>query len=195
MTRAETYRVLQLVVACWPHTPLTEAGKEVWVLMLADVELGEATAAVEAYFRDGREHAPNAGQVVSMIAELDNPQLEHGEAFSLAMRAASKFGADRQADALDWLTEQGSAATAEAARLFGWVEFCRYEGAAGTLRAQFRDVYLGVVSSGARARRYGLPEGRGPGKPRKLSEALGTLRQALPAPGGTTVSDQVQHRE
>jgi hypothetical protein len=54
----------------WPHSPLPDESITRWGSDLADLPSEQVGAAIEAFVREGREHAPNGGQIRNKVVEL-----------------------------------------------------------------------------------------------------------------------------
>jgi hypothetical protein len=182
MTGAEWDKIVAVITANWPHSHPPDESLAKWGHDLEDLPAAEVLAAVEALYRDGREHAPNGGQIRAKVAELGLAQVpEPDEAYALAMHAASSVGMQ---DGLDWLKERQPLVAAAAER-FPWRALCMEPIADGTRRAQFRTIYAQVRERAEKAQRYaGLPEVRPRQlQPRSMKELARTALAEL-GPGG-----------
>jgi hypothetical protein len=178
MTGSEWVEVLALMRLDWPHAQLPDQPtRDKWFSDLKHLPAEQVKVAVEALYRDGREFPPNGAQILGKVSELSRDDLSHGEAWSLAKRAALKADPD---EGLDWLRTRSPEA-AEAVLQMGGKQLAYLNEDESTVRAQFRDVFNNVVAAQRRDDRYaGLPNAglrsleRGP---KRLGEAL---RRALP---------------
>lgn len=184
MTADEWDKIVALITANWPHSMPPEEALAKWGNDLADCVVDEVYAAVEALYRDGREHAPNGGQIRAKIVELRMSQVPGPEdAYALAMHAASSVGFER---GLDWLRER-QPVVALAAERFPWRSLCLEPIDDGVRRGQFTKIFNAVLASVTQGERYeGLP-GRSEGAPRRLSarplgEIIREHKKALTAP-------------
>lgn len=177
MTRAEWYTLATELQARWPNREIPEESAEIWFEDLAEFPQAQVRAAILTLYRDCREWCPTGAQIRARIAELSRDEIDHGEAWRLAKKAALKADAK---EGMAWLEERSPAAAETVRRISGpYLSYMVDEEA--TVRAQFRDVFNNVVAAQRRDDRYaGLPNAglrsleRGP---KRLGEAL---RRALP---------------
>lgn len=54
----------------WPHAAMPEASIEQWGRDVSDLRAEHVLAAVEVFYREGREFPPNSGQIRAKIVEL-----------------------------------------------------------------------------------------------------------------------------
>jgi hypothetical protein len=182
MKRSEWIEAVALMRLNWPHAKVEKPVAEKWFADLQHLSAEQVMVAIEALYRDGREFPPNAAQILGKIIDLSRDQIDHGEAWKLAKRAAIK--ADPK-EAAAWLREQSPEAAEAVQRLCGSQLAYRHEDEP-TVRAQFRDIFNNLVQAQRRDDAYaGLPSAglRGLERgPRRLGDAL---KRALPA--GETV--------
>jgi hypothetical protein len=161
----------------WPHTAIAEASVEKWFKDLQHLPAEQVLVCIEALYRDGREFGPNSAQILGKVVELGRDEIDHGEAWKLARRAAIK--ADPK-EAEEWLQEQSPAA-AEAVRRISGPQLSYLNEDEPTVRAQFRDIYNNILEAQRRDDAYaGLPNAglRGLERgPRKLGKVV---ERALP---------------
>ena len=177
MKRSEWIEVLALMRVNWPHVAIDEPVAAKWFRDVEALPGDQVKVAVEALYRDGREFPPNGAQILAKISELSRDDPDHGEAWRLARRA-SRIADPREA--YEWLAQKSPAA-AEAVRQISGFQLSYLLEDESTVRAQFRDIYNGIVKRNRRDDAYaGLPSAglRGlEGGPRKLGSAL---ERALP---------------
>lgn len=162
MTEAEWLRIAAEIQARWPQR---ELGDETLALWFADLErfpAEQVRAAVLAFYVEGREWAPNSGQVANKLAELDDADGDWAEGWTLAKRANLKSD---PREGMRWLEERSPNAAETVRRLDcgGNQALMIYLNAdEGTVRAQFRDAYKGVQRDRQRGTLYkSLPSGTG----------------------------------
>jgi hypothetical protein len=169
----------------WPHASIADEVVAKWFTDVQEIEGDQVKVAIEALYRDGREFPPNGAQIRDKVITLSDPQgeIEHGEAWNLAKKASLK--GDEKA-AYEWLEEQCPAAALTVRRLCGGITLTYQVDDEPTVRAQFRDIYRGILAARRRDARYaGLPTAglrvleRGP---RRIGDVL---KRALPAGGGS----------
>jgi hypothetical protein len=177
---SEWIEAVELMRLNWPHSRIDDAVIAKWYSDLEQIPGDQVKVAIEALYRDGREFPPNGAQIRDKVIALSDPfaEIEHGEAWNLAKKAALK--ADEKAG-YEWLKEQCPAAALTVRHLCGGLTLTYMLDDESTVRAQFRDIYRGILNTRRRDARYaGLPIAglraleRGP---RKISEAL---QRALP---------------
>ena len=181
MTDQQWARIVARITANWPHQlpPATALAK--WRADLDPQNPEQVEVAVEALYRDGREYPPNGAQILAKLGDLDRDDPDHGEAWNLAMRCVQKFGFYQQVDGLDWLHDQ-SPAVAKAVETYGYADLCHADlDNENTVRAQFREVYKGVVSRRERESNYsGLPSAGLKGLdrgPKRIGEVVAQIAQ------------------
>ena len=165
MTEREWMEQLAIMQLRWPQSKISDEAADLWFRDLGEFEVEHVEAAITALYRDGREWVPNGAQIRNKLIELRTDLPDHGEAYALAMKAASSHGF---ANGLEWLREE-SAIVADAAERYGWRDFClNGDSDEGTRRAQFRDIYKNAAKRAERDERYlgieaaglrGLPSG------------------------------------
>lgn len=156
MTKTEWLKIAAVLQARWPNVPLKNSTLDVWFSDLEDLDAEQVNAAVSALGRDGREFAPNSGQIRNKLLELASDDGDWSSAYRLALEAATSHGG-AEYGGLTWLANQDSLA-ARAAESYGWRDFCLSEAPDTTRRAQFRDIYLEIKGSAERKARYqGIP--------------------------------------
>lgn len=170
MIEQEWNRIAAEILASWPHSELGDATLAVWRSDLDDLSAEQVLATIRAIRREGREFPPNGGQIRARLIEAAIDAPDHGDAYAIAMEAASRRG---EAAGLGWLQENHPV-VAETCRRYGWREFCRSTISDGTRRAQFRDIHKIVLEQiRTRGAEAGLPVGRG--EPARL----GTIMREL----------------
>lgn len=110
--------------ARWPHAELPESTITVWHTAVADLPLAQIEAAVEVFYREGREFPPNGGQIRQKVIELAADAPQWGEVWRALRKAQMKAPAlsvdpDHRAD---HLRDNGLAAVAEFIESVGWPE-------------------------------------------------------------------------
>ena len=71
MTKVDYIREMgQRLNAYWPHSDIGRAQLAAMWHTLGDIPLEQQLAALEALYRDGREHAPNGGQLRAKLVDL-----------------------------------------------------------------------------------------------------------------------------
>lgn len=175
MTAAEWARIAQLIQARWPHANLPDATLAVWFDDLRELSAEAVNTVVVAFNREGNEFPPTSGQILARVNELNGDMPDHGEAYALAMKAASSKGFEA---GLEWLRGQNEL-VALAAERFPWRSLCLEPMEDGTRRAQFRGIYVAVVERAKREQVYeGLPSGglkaleKKNTEPRKLGDVV-----------------------
>lgn len=69
-TPSEWLEIAAVIRDRWPHSPLPDSSLEQWGVDVADLPAEQVAAAVEVLYREGREFAPNGGQIRAKVAEL-----------------------------------------------------------------------------------------------------------------------------
>ena len=153
MTRSEWLKIAAVLQARWPNVPIRDDSLEIWFKDLEDLDAGQVSAAVEALYREGREFAPNGGQIRKRLIELRTDAGDWSQAYELAMEAATSHGG-AEYGGLSWLREQDPVA-ADVAEAYGWRDFCLSDSTAdGTRRAHFRDMFNLRAGKAAERERY-----------------------------------------
>lgn len=178
MIGSEWTEVLALMRLNWPNAkfPPPEA-REKWYADLKHLPAEQVKVCVEALYRDGREFPPNGAQILAKVSELSRDEIDHGEAWKLAKKAALKADAK---EGMAWLEERSPAAAETVRRISGpYLSYMVDE--ESTVRAQFRDIFRNIVAGQKRDDAYvGLPSSNLRGlerSPRRLGSAL---QRALP---------------
>lgn len=184
MTEAEWWRIAAEIQARWPQREIEDETLRLWFADLEAFPAEQVQAAMLAFYVEGREWAPNSGQLVKKIAELDDDEGDFGEAWALVKRANLKD----PAEGMPWLEERSPAAAEAVRRLGSGNRHClmTYQLAdEPTVRAQFRDIYKGVQRDRLQGRLYkSLPSGTGL---RRL--------EGLQKPGFRTIADRAAGRK
>lgn len=179
MTKAEWYTLATELQARWPNREIPEESVEIWFDDLAEFSQGQVRAAILTLYRDGREWCPTGAQIRARISELSRDEINHGEAWRLAKKAAIK--GDAQA-AFEWLREQSPAA-AEAVKQMCGLQLTYLHENESTVRAQFRDIFNSVIATRKRDDVYaGLPSAGLRGLERGPRQIGAALKRALPSP-------------
>lgn len=177
MIRSEWIDVVKLMRVNWPHAQVAEASIAKWYSDLQHLPAEQVTVAVEALYRDGREYPPNGAQILAKVSELSRDEIDHGEAWRLAKKAAIK--GDPQ-EAFEWLQEHSPAA-AETVRQMCGLQLTYLHEHESTVRAQFRDIFRSVVTTQKRDDAYaGLPSAGLRGLERGPRQLGSALQRALP---------------
>lgn len=164
MTAAEWKLLAAEIQATWPQTALSDATLAAWGGYVAEIDLEDARVALRSLALEGREFAPTGAMIAAEVTRRSKPSVDHGYAWSLAMDAVRRFGSYNPDKGREWLAEQNEA-TAIAVDRIGWSELCLFNlDDLPTVRAQFREIYKGVVESSARERRQAAL----PGGPKRL---------------------------
>lgn len=158
----------------WPHAKIEDAVIAKWYQDVEHLAGEQVKVAIEAIYRDGREFPPSGAQILAKVSELGRDEIDHGEAWRLAKKAALKSNPQ------EWLEERSPEAAEAVRRLCGpYLTYMLDE--ESTVRAQFREIYKNIVATQKRDAAYaGLPSAglraleRGP---RQLGEAL---QRAIP---------------
>jgi len=175
--KSEWIEALALMRLNWPHARVEEPVAEKWFGDLQHLPAKQVKVAIEALYRDGREFPPNGAQILGKVIELGRDEIDHGEAWRLAKKAAIK--ADPK-EAFEWLQEQSPAAAETVRRMFG-SQLSYMNEDEPTIRAQFRDIFRRVVEEDRRRDRYhGLPAAGLRGLERGPRQIGSAIRRALP---------------
>lgn len=183
MLRSEWIEAVALMRVNWPQSQIDKPVIEKWYSDLSHLPGDQVKVAIEALYRDGREFPPNGAQILAKVIELDREDMSHGEAWRLANKAALKADPEQ---AETWLKEQNPVA-AEAVRQISGPYLSYMKADEPIVRAQFRDIYNGIISAQKRDDAYaGLPSAglrsleRGP---KRIGQVL---KRALPRPDEKT---------
>lgn len=125
MKESEWLRIVEEIRARWPHAELPKATIEAWFSAVADLPADQVAAAVEVYYRDGREFPPHGGQLRQKAAELSADAPQWGEVWRALRKAQMKAPALPAVDPDlrgDHLRERGLVAVAEFIESIGWPE-------------------------------------------------------------------------
>lgn len=130
---------LKLITICsanyrnWPERGKETATIDLWSMMLQDIPLDVAQAAVMAHMSQSA-FPPTVADIRSAAEKITAPnRLEAIEAWDLIVQAIRKYGYYREADAMASLPPE----VADMARRFTWEALCTSDNV-DTLRAQFR---------------------------------------------------------
>lgn len=158
MTRDQWDELTVVILGWWPNKAIPDASFELWFQDLAEFPADQVHAAIKALYYDGREWAPNGAQIRLKVIELGIPARDWGKAYELTMEAAGAGGG--AATGLAWLEARDPVA-ADAARRYGWNDFCLSDTPDSTRRAQYRDLFKEVSASAERHDRYSSIEPAG----------------------------------
>lgn len=177
MQRSEWIEAVALMRVNWPHVAIDDHVSAKWFSDLEHLPGEQVKVAIEALYRDGREFPPNGAQILGKIFELGRDEIDHGEAWKLAKRAAIK--ADPK-EALAWLEERSPLA-AEAVRRISGAQLSYSNDDEATVRAQFRDIFKNLAEGQRRDDVYaGLPSAGLRGLERGPRQLGSALKRALP---------------
>lgn len=144
MTPEQVVELANLTTALWPNFEASDATLEGWLLMLADVDLEPARAAVVEIAAEGEKWAPPPGAVRRRALERAAGIPDADEAFAEAWRAAGRVG---RLGTPEW----SHPAIGEAiAGVGGWREFCLSE-SPEAMRAHFGRAYGAAAERAGRA--------------------------------------------
>src|SRR5690242_17498725 len=114
MTQVEWMHIAVEIQARWPQREIPEESWEIWFEDLEHLPAEQVRVAVRALYRDGREWAPNGGQILAKVVELDTETAGYGEGWALAKRASLKSD---PIVSQQWLTERDPIAAATVRQL------------------------------------------------------------------------------
>lgn len=159
MNRQEYAQLTAVRRSLWEQAkPMTREDHEAAFSLLAGVDFAAARSALMRLALEGREWPPPMGVLVAEAAGGDDATTSWAEARELLCRAASRFGREREHDALVWLDEQSSTAARMAVEV-GWRQWCREEldspTHGGAVNARLESLYSTVAASERLARAEG----------------------------------------
>ena len=109
---------------------------QLWYAQLQDIPYKVAEAALNKWVATNR-WSPTIADLRELAADVAVGEApDWGDAWHNVMRAVSKYGYNRQSEAMDFLDD----VTREAVRRVGWYDICMSENV-GVERANFRDIY------------------------------------------------------
>lgn len=162
---------LKLITICsanyrnWPETGKEVATVDLWAMMLSDIPLDVAKAAIQVHLSRS-VYPPTIADIRDAAALIESPPVMDAiEAWDLIGRAIRKYGYYRQEEATESLPDD----VAEMARHFTWAELCHSENI-DTLRAQWR---MAWDSQAKRIREHGVM----PKEIRELIESSGIIKR------------------
>lgn len=88
MSPQEWREIAKRVIAKWPHQPPPPASLAESFNALSDLDAGQVMAAVESFYRDGREWPPTGGMLRQRVVELQLDAPEWAEALKWLKRYA-----------------------------------------------------------------------------------------------------------
>lgn len=124
LPESEWLRCAAMIRARWPHNDLPDSTIMVWREAVRDLPREQVEAAIEVFYRDGRDHAPNGGQLRQKVAELSVDAPQWGEVWPLLRRAQRKAPAlavDPD-ERVPYLRSQGHDLIADFIETIGWPE-------------------------------------------------------------------------
>lgn len=159
MNRQEYAQLTAVKRSLWEQAkPLSAQEHEAAFSLLASVDFEAAKAAMIRLSLAGREWPPPVGVLIGEANGGMVAQASWAEARDLLCKAASRFGRDREADALAWLEERSPTAARMAVEV-GWRQWCREEldspDHGGAVNARLQSVYGGVAAQELREVREG----------------------------------------
>lgn len=168
MSPAEWVEIVKRMRGWWPQAALPDASLALWYDDLRDREAGEVLHAVAAVYRSGGEWPPNGAQILISLAQWRVGAPEFDKAWTLVMRALSRFGARRCDELLEHLQAEHPA-LAELAQRMGVRELALSTVGDRVLYAQARGVYEQIVGG----RHQQITHRRLPGRaPQAISGAM-----------------------
>lgn len=109
---------------------------QLWYAQLQDIPYKVAEAALNKWVATNR-WSPTIADLRELAADVAVGEApDWGDAWHNVMRAVSRYGYNRQAEAMKFLDD----VTREAVRRVGWYDICMSENV-GVERANFRDIY------------------------------------------------------
>lgn len=126
MTLSEWAQVEAFIAAAWPQArPMDREQVRMRYELVKDLSLGAVLDELQRIAGAGREWPPNPGQLAAAVRAAARPPAPAvGSVIALLEQAAGAFGAQREADALRWLSDRSPHAARAACEL-GWRQFCR----------------------------------------------------------------------
>lgn len=152
MTAQEWRQIATVRNGLWPHAaPLTAEQMQLGFEVVKDVPYEAALRCVYSMSREGREWPPTAGMIANCA--LTRTPLPYPDAEQLIRKAASRFGRNREQEALTWLAEQ-DAGVARLVVEHGWERLCNEEidspQHGGAVVARLEKAYWGAVNAEAK---------------------------------------------
>lgn len=170
--------VLKLITICsanyrnWPEKGKEVATVDLWTMMLGDIPLETAKAAIKAHMSRS-VYPPTVADIRDAAAMIENPPVMDAiQAWDLIGQAIRKYGYYRQEEAMASLPDD----VAEMVRRFTWSELCHSENV-DTLRAQFR---MAWEAQAKRIKEHGVM----PREVRELIESSGIIKRIGGGEGG-----------
>lgn len=109
---------------------------QLWYAQLQDIPYKVAEAALNKWVATNK-WSPTIADLRELATDVTVGEApDWGDAWHTVMRAVSKYGYNRQAEAMEFLDD----VTREAVRRVGWYDICMSENV-GVERANFRDIY------------------------------------------------------
>jgi hypothetical protein len=193
MTRPEWNRVVELLTRNWPHQLQPDAALEKYRTDLDGFPVEQVLAAIETWYRDGREWPPTGGQVLGRLADLtvDAPPFyaalrlirETSRIRGRAMEDASQRQGFRIVDGPYEVLERDSPFVCAFVAALGG--FSRAEVRDGFDEARLRGKYEDCLEEARRSLVYGGIEGAG---------LPGLERKQAPVPVELSLGDQLFER-
>lgn len=92
MTSEETLNLLRAISAAYPNYSPKDMKDtaEVWTLFLGDVSYTAAIAALKSYVEDGKEFAPNVGQLKALLRNVTTTDPTEAEAWNMVLAAIKR---------------------------------------------------------------------------------------------------------
>jgi len=94
MKRSQTLQLLARLSELYPAFEVSQARAEAWQEVLDPFPADAVRVAVSAYVQEGREFAPNPGQLIARLKELvggPEPEIQAGEAWEKVLRFVREF--------------------------------------------------------------------------------------------------------
>jgi len=154
VTKGEWYEVATELQARWPNREIPRESIEIWYRDLESFPIEQVRAAIAVLYRERRDWCPNGAQILAKLQELQRDDPDHGEAWRLVKRALLRYGVT------DWPAFYRSLPRSVeiAARRYGFEPVGYLTEEEPIVRAQFREIYRGVVAERERQDAYaGLP--------------------------------------
>jgi hypothetical protein len=134
MTLSEWLRECARMTSLWPHQPVPPTAAQEWYPFLTHLPVEQVRTAIDALMADGREFAPTAGLILVKVAELHEPRLLFGEAYSEIQANIRLYGHDRDPETIPW----SSPLIGELVRHKSWQYLCLTTDDPSNVEAQCR---------------------------------------------------------
>lgn len=139
MTPVQTAKLVAVLVAAFPNQQISTGTTEVYERMLADLEVGAATAAVQRLIGVAR-FLPSVAEIrESALTVVGGERRLGGDAWGDVLEAVGRFGSYRDPQFADPVTER-------CVRQLGWREICLSENQVAD-RARFVQLYDGLAQT------------------------------------------------